>query len=127
MKFDPFSFVIGKQGSYGPVCDVFSYLLGRASGVPGEIWRTLTNVVVATFYAVSTTLRELVIDVTPTQSGTGDPSPTNIRPITGWNEANIVVSSTLDSSDGTIYSVSWQSKAGTVYGGTLTEDRKSVG
>ena len=43
----------------------------------------------------------------------------NICPISGWTGANVVVSPTLDAQDGTTYSVTWQSEAGTVYGGTL--------
>lgn len=42
----------------------------------------------------------------------------NICPISGYDEANIVVSPTLDGQDGTTYTVSFGS-AGTVYGGTL--------
>lgn len=89
MNFDPLSFVIGKHGDSGPVRDVVSYLLGRTAGTAGEIWQTLTNVAVASFTAVSATLRELVIDVTPVQSGSGDPSPTNVRPISGWTGAQV--------------------------------------
>ena len=90
MNFDPLSFVIGKHGDSGPVRDVVSYLIGRAVGTAGEVWHTLTDVAVATFTAVSTSLRELVIDVTPVQSGSGDPSPSNVRPISGWTGARIV-------------------------------------
>ena len=36
-------------------------------------------------------LRDALISVTPIQSGSGDPSPTNIRPITGWTGAKIFV------------------------------------
>lgn len=50
--------------------------------------------------------------VTAVQSGTGDPSPSNIRSITGWTGAQISV-------NGSTVSVSWQSEAGTVYGGVL--------
>lgn len=35
-------------------------------------------------------LKDLVVNISPVQSGTGDPSPTNIRPITGWTGANII-------------------------------------
>ena len=35
-------------------------------------------------------LKELKISIEAVQSGTGDPSPTNIRPISGWTEVNIV-------------------------------------
>ena len=43
----------------------------------------------------------------------------NICPISGWTGANVVVSPTTDAQDGTTYPISWQSEAGTVYGGTL--------
>lgn len=33
----------------------------------------------------------LVAQITPTQAGSGDPSPTNVRPITGWTAANVNV------------------------------------
>lgn len=122
MNFDPLSFTIGKHGDSGPVRDVISYLLGRTAGTAGEIWRTLTNVSVASFTAVSATLRELVVDVTPQQSGSGDPSPDNVRPISGWTGATIVVSPTQDAQDGMTYPVSWQSAAGTIYGGTLRDN-----
>lgn len=34
-------------------------------------------------------LKDLVVNITPTQTGTGDPSPTNIRSISGFTAANI--------------------------------------
>lgn len=34
-------------------------------------------------------VKDLVVNISPVQSGTGDPSPTNIRSISGWTEANI--------------------------------------
>ena len=34
-------------------------------------------------------VKDLVVNISPVQSGTGDPSPTNIRAISGWTEANI--------------------------------------
>ena len=57
--------------------------------------------------------------INPVQSGSGDPSPSNVRPITGWTGMNVVVSPTLDAQDGTTYPISWADEAGTVYGGTL--------
>lgn len=44
---------------------------------------------------------------------------TNICPISGWTGADIVVSPTTSADDGTTYPISWQTEAGTVYGGTL--------
>ena len=37
----------------------------------------------------SVTLASLIADITAYQSGSGDPSPSNIRPITGYSSANI--------------------------------------
>lgn len=33
----------------------------------------------------------LTVDITPVQSGSGDPSPSNVRPISGWGEVNVCV------------------------------------
>lgn len=38
-------------------------------------------------------VKDLVVNITAVQTGTGDPSPTNIRPITAFDAANITVSS----------------------------------
>lgn len=35
-------------------------------------------------------VEDLVIDIEPVQSGSGDPSPDNVRPISGWTGANVV-------------------------------------
>ena len=43
----------------------------------------------------------------------------DVFPISGWTGANIYVSPTADEEDATIYEVSWQTEAGTVYGGTI--------
>lgn len=47
--------------------------------------------VVATFSdgADNLPLKSLVVDINPVQSGAGDPSPSNIRPISGWNGVNL--------------------------------------
>ena len=34
-------------------------------------------------------LKSLVVDINPVQSGSGDPSPDNVRPISGWSEVNV--------------------------------------
>lgn len=38
---------------------------------------------------VAKPLKQLLIPFTPVQSGSGDPSPENVRPITGWTEATV--------------------------------------
>ena len=36
-------------------------------------------------------VKSLMVDITPVQSGSGDPSPSNVRPISGWTGANVAV------------------------------------
>lgn len=64
-------------------------------------------------------LKSLTVNIEPVQSGSGDPSPENVRPITGWTGCTIVNSPTTDAQDGTTYPITFPSEAGTVYGGTL--------
>lgn len=65
-------------------------------------------------------LKSCMVAIEPVQSGSGDPSPTNVRPITGRTECNITVAD--DETTPTIsnvYNIEFPSEAGTVYGGTL--------
>lgn len=58
----------------------------------------------------------LTVRIGPIQEGTGDPSPTNIRPISGRTGLTVTVQSGEEQN---VYPVTWQTEAGTVYGGTL--------
>ena len=57
-------------------------------------------------------LKSLVVNIDLVQSGSGDPSPDNVRPISGWTGMTV-------NANGTEIPISWESEAGTVYGGTL--------
>ena len=57
-------------------------------------------------------LESLVVGINLVQSGEGDPSPENIRPITGWTGMTV-------NANGTEIPISWESEAGTIYGGSL--------
>lgn len=57
-------------------------------------------------------LKSLVVGINPIQSGSGDPSPTNVRPISGWTSMTV-------NANGTEIPISWENEAGTVYGGSL--------
>ncbi len=63
-------------------------------------------------------VRSLLVGIAPVQSGSGVPSPNNVRPISGWTGVTISQSGE-DTSDPETLPISWQSEAGTVYGGTL--------
>lgn len=65
--------------------------------------------------SVKAPLKSLRIDLEPMQSGSGDPSPTNVRPIYGATGVDVNV---IDGSGNSVsVPVSWESQAGTVYGG----------
>lgn len=56
---------------------------------------------------------DVQVAITPTQEGTGDPSPENVRPIVGWDEVNI------HQSNGEMTNTYTVQLGQTVYGGTL--------
>ena len=60
-----------------------AYLKKSVSGLPQPI---------ASFSdGADEVLSVLVVDITPTQSGSGEPSPTNVRPISGWTGCKVNV------------------------------------
>lgn len=61
-------------------------------------------------------LRSATVTFEPIQSGSGDPSPDNVRPISGWTGVEIYRSGE-DTSDYTTYSIPFGT---TVYGGTAS-------
>lgn len=62
---------------------------------------------------------DVTIGITHVQSGSGDPSPDNVRPISGWTGAKVTVSPSQNEQDGTTYDITFPTEAGTVYGGIL--------
>ena len=62
-------------------------------------------------------VHDLTIAILPVQSG--EPSPENILPITGWTGAHIYHDDEYDAEADPALTISWQDEAGTVYGGTL--------
>lgn len=78
-------------------------------------------------------LKACQVDINLVQAGSGTPSPSNIRAISGWTGANITVSPTQSTQDGKTYAINFPSAAGTVcegvldvLRGTLTVNRKIV-
>lgn len=69
--------------------------------------------------SVRNKLLSLLVSMEPIQSGSGAPSPDNVRPISGRMGLNIYVSPTPNAADATTYAEDWTTPAGTVYGGTL--------
>ena len=60
--------------------------------------------------------KSVLVTLEPKQSGSGTPSPSNVRPISGWDEVEVVVSSTQSADNGTTYTTDLPQ---TIYGGTL--------
>lgn len=58
----------------------------RASFVVGEASGSIASFADG---ADGVPLKDLVVNISPVQSGTGDPSPSNVRAISGWTAANI--------------------------------------
>lgn len=50
---------------------------------------TPADIVTVTDAADGMGIKDLVVNITAVQTGTGDPSPSNIRPISGWTKATI--------------------------------------
>lgn len=88
---------------------VMSMFLGSSGG-------SIDDVDIATFDSDGGDLQALIVGIELTQSGTGDPSPDNVRPISGHSSVNVIVSPTLNPLDGTITNIPLGT---TVYGGTL--------
>ena len=69
--------------------------------------------------SVRNKLLSLLVNMELIQSGSGTPSPDNVRPISGRTGLTIYVSPIPDAADATTYAVDWTTQAGTVYGGTV--------
>ena len=59
----------------------------------------------------------LKVGIEPIQEGSGDPSPTNIRPISGWDECKVTVADDVENP--TVSNTYTIDLDGTRYGGTL--------
>lgn len=97
------------------------YLMAKGKGGGG--YKTASGPIVSINDALAAPLRSLSIGIDPVQSGSGDPSPDNVRPITGWSAANLwkTGKNLLDVADYQIQTVSQYNRAiGTTptYGGT---------
>ena len=90
--------LITAKALIGDLPDINEY---TATGNPAEF---TTNVI--------RPLQSFEIPFSPVQSGSGDPSPSNVRPISGWPGVTVTA-------NGQTILVAWESVAGVVYGGTV--------
>lgn len=84
-------------------------------------YATIEGVTTAEFNAESAgqALRALSVVFTPVQSGSGNPSPENVRPISGVGTECTVSHGAGGSSTPTTYAYTWQDTAGNIVGGSL--------
>ena len=54
-----------------------------------EYIRSISNTAIASFTGDGRDLVRLVVGIEPVQAGSGDPSPDNVRPISGWTQAKV--------------------------------------
>lgn len=64
-------------------------------------------------------ITSLVVPFSPTQAGSGVPSPSNVRTISGVTGVSAYVGPNQDQSGGTAYSADWTSVAGALCGGNI--------
>ena len=62
-------------------------IIGGGGGA--GVWKTVTGALIHITNALPSPVQALSVAIEPQQSGSGDPSPTNVRPITGWTGCNI--------------------------------------
>ena len=100
--------------AYTPVnVDIKGYKVGEVD-VPTDI---------ASFTASDAPLKSLTASIVPVQAGSGDPSPENVRPISGWTEEVITVTDDLQNPTvthtTTIPFTDGQGQSHTSYGGQI--------
>ena len=132
---------IGKAIIVKSVADgkVSQYEFGEAGGGGGtpSIVNTIEDVSVAIFDdGIAAPINALMLDIVPVLSGTGNPSPNNVRAISGWTQENIYLANKnilpvtaysgvgYNPSEGTSFSMSLQPDV-TFSNGTITRTNVS--
>lgn len=99
---------------------------GSGEDMPIDPLNTFSGAIASFKCSEARPLVDLNVAIEPVQSGSGDPSPENVRPITGWTGCNIYHSGE-DMSNPTTYPITFPSPdPGTVYGGTLDVVNKKL-
>ena len=86
------------------------YVHEKAPSVDKNI--TNNNPIIINDGADNIPTKQFLVNIIPTQAGEGDPSPTNIRALSGWTGATLTI-------NGEDISITFPEEVGTVYHGTL--------
>lgn len=101
-------------------CKPQRFLTSGEAEVDGSAWSNLQTRAGSTVTINNASgdagIKSLVVNIEPIQSGSGTPSPTNVRPISGRDSVVVAVSPTSSVYDGKAYS---SALGRTVYKGTL--------
>lgn len=84
-----------------------------------QIYNEYSGTTVSFNTASSVNIKKLLIDMTPVQSGSGDPAMDNVRPITGYSTINIYKETVYDPTATPSVTITIPADPGTVYYGTL--------
>ena len=113
---------------FGEISDAINVLNGtEGTYLPSEMGAAIidaipteevTDDIVSVTDAAAYPAEGLEFAIEPVQEGSGDPSPTNIRPISGWTGVNGKHSGT-DTTQYTEIPITFPAAAGTVYGGKV--------
>ena len=58
-------------------------------GAASAIWKTVSGALIHITDALASPMQKCEVSLEPIQAGSGDPSPTNVRPITGWTGCEV--------------------------------------
>ena len=85
---------ITENGTYNASSDDADGYSSVTVAVEGYAKKSIANTptAIATFNASALPMPSLTVGIEAVQSGTGDPSPTNVRPFTGWSAVNVTKS-----------------------------------
>ena len=65
------------------------WLVGSGIAGASYIWKTVTGALIHLTDALASPMQKCEVTLEPIQEGSGDPSPTNVRPITGWTGCEV--------------------------------------
>lgn len=100
-------------------CKPQRFLVSGEDEWTGGEWgetETVTGEIVTLTASATDAVKTLSVTLEPQQEGSGTPSPTNVRPISGTDEVRVYVAPTQDESQAVTYTTALGQ---TVYGGTL--------